>query len=459
MAHVMVVDDEPDVLDMMARTVREAGHRTTTAISGAEAQSKADRDRPAAAILDYRLPDTNGLALFQALRARHPDIVGLIVTAYASYDDAVRCINAGMSDYLPKPFKPEQLGGRVLRLLGGARGTPPDAAGDFDGMVGRSPAMLGLFDLIRRIAPLDVPVLIQGETGTGKELVARSIHKRSRRAAGPFIDVNCAAIPTTLFESEFFGHERGAFTDAKEMRRGRFEEAHRGTLFLDEVGELPPEAQAKLLRVIQQRQVTRLGSGKPRDVDVRLVCATNIDLRDAVVKGRFREDLYWRLGGTILRPPPLRERPQDLAALTDHLLEQIRQEMGFRVRKISAPSRAAVLGHAWPGNVRELRQVLLAASVASGDSEVVEIGIVGWMPSEPASPAQSLSVPIAGLALRENVERGTVLVERHLIVRALAQNTTFAEAARALGIDQKTLNLKRHRYGIDAGAGEWDDED
>lgn len=450
MAHVLIVDDERSTLDSMALSIRGiGGHRTTTALSATDALVKTAQDEPQVAVLDYRLQDGNALHLFRNLRQRWPGVAGLIVTGYPSYDNAIECAGAGIREYLAKPFKPLELLEKVARLAPSEARTSEPGAGDFDGMVGRSPVMTRLYERIGRIAPLETPVLIQGETGTGKELVARSIHRRSRRAAGPFVDVNCAAVPGTLFESDFFGHEAGAFTDARQMRRGLFERATGGTLFLDEIGELPVDGQAKLLRAIEQRQVTRLGASRSVPVDVRLVCATNVDLAAAVAKGTFRADLYWRLNGVALNVPPLRDRLADLPALADHLLRRLASEVGVRGRRLSIGAVDALLAHRWPGNIRELEGNLRAGLLTALEPEIMppDFGLQE-VQSTPAD--REVSICLEGFGIETNVARAVEAVERRLIASALAEHSTLAEAAHALHIDPKTLHLKRKRYGIQA---------
>jgi transcriptional regulator with GAF, ATPase, and Fis domain len=326
-------------------------------------------------------------------------------------------------------------------------GTVLGGDGAFDGMVGESLVMRRLFERIERVAGLDVPVLIQGETGTGKELVARAIHGRSRRCRGPFVAVNCAAVPATLVESEFFGHARGAFTDAREARRGRFEEAHGGTLFLDEVGDMPAEVQPKFLRALQDGEIAPLGAARPIPVDVRLVCATNRDLRAAAASGAFRLDLFFRIAGLIVSVPPLRDRAGDVPALARHLLHQVGSSSGVACAGIAHEALAVLAAYDWPGNIRELEAVVLEAALAAHGRDIH----VEDLPTLVRERLPVLADPTASPG-DLNLHRHTATVvedlERRLIRTALCECRSHADAARVLGIDVKTLYAKRKKYGL-----------
>ena len=296
-----------------------------------------------------------------------------------------------------------------------------------------------------RIAATDATVLILGESGTGKELIARSLHRQSRRADGPFVAVNCSAIPSGFVESEFFGHERGAFTDAKDLRVGRFEQAHRGSLFLDEIGELSSDAQAKLLRVLEEHAVTRVGGRKPIEVDIRVLAATNRNLDEAVARGRFREDLYWRLAVVPLSLPPLRERANDLSILIDYLVDRLNGELGASIRGLTPSARAHLLGHDWPGNVRELENVLKRAMILS-DGPLLQISDVQLSAQLPSQTGEGASGPST---LAEAVARATRRVERSLIENTLTQyRGSRGATADALGINRKTLFNKMRQYDL-----------
>ncbi|HKW02686.1 MAG TPA: sigma-54 dependent transcriptional regulator [Vicinamibacterales bacterium] len=452
MAVVLVVDDEQAVLDSVCNSLRRRSHRPVASATAERAIDLARRIAPELAVVDLRLAGPmDGMALFKVLKTEQPSLLGIMVTGFASFRTAFECGQGGFADYLAKPFSPEDLLTSVDGVLSMyRRPTHPPAdsqSAEFDGMVGRSPSMLALFDRILRVAPLDEPVLILGETGTGKELVARSIHRRSKRSAGPFIAVNCAAIPGPLFESEFFGHERGAFTDAKEAKPGRFEQAHRGTLFLDEVADLSLDAQAKLLRVMDGGEIARLGARRQIVVDVRVLAATNAPLADVVERGAFRRDLYWRLDGMSIAVPPLRERTGDLRLLAGHFFPQLAKSSSATARFLSSGALQELEQRAWSGNVRELQHVLREV-VLSCPRLTVEAGDL------PASDTRRISATTGdasvtdGLSLQAAVEQTRAEVERRMIREALARYGSVRKTAEALGIDPKTLYEKRLRYGL-----------
>lgn len=316
----------------------------------------------------------------------------------------------------------------------------------FPGIIGTSRGIQEVLRGLAKAAATDATVLILGESGTGKELVARNLHRHSRRASGPFVPVNCSAIPAGLVESEFFGHERGAFTDAKELRVGRFEQAHKGTLFLDEVGDLPLEAQAKLLRVLEDREVTRVGGQKALSVDIRLVAATNKNLEDAVATERFREDLYWRLNVVNLHLPPLRERREDLPLLIDHFLDRVNLELGRHATGFSPEARSALVSYDWPGNVRELENALRRAVIFS-DGLVVQVSDLPRRLNAVAVPP--VNRPSEATALSDVVGRTVERIERTLIETTLKQyHGNRSATADALGINRKTLFNKLRLYGF-----------
>jgi DNA-binding NtrC family response regulator len=317
----------------------------------------------------------------------------------------------------------------------------------FDDLVGDCPAMREIFRLIPRLAAVDNPVFVVGETGTGKELVARAIHRHSPQASGPFVDINCAAIPTTLFESELFGHERGAFTDARDAKPGKFELADGGTLFLDEIGELPLDAQAKLLRVIERREVARLGARRPRLVHVRIVAATNADVEAQMARGRFRLDLYYRLTNSILHLPPLRDRGGDVALLVDHIFERIRRERRLDI-KLSAAAYQSLMAHDWPGNVRELDN-RIAHAVTSARGELVELtDLTGSVGSTATGPRSSfVTTPQSDLIL-ESARVAAEYEARQIRIALAACMGNRTRTARALGINPRTLYTKMVKFGI-----------
>ena len=400
-------------------------------------------------VTDLRLPGADGLAVLRAARARDPRSAVLLMTAHGTIETAVRAMQLGAFDFLQKPFELEELEIRVERGVEHARlvdevATLRDERAARLGsqrIVGESPELRAAIEMTRRVAPTRSTILVTGETGTGKELVAGLVHAFSPRSRGPFVKVNCAALPETLLESELFGHERGAFTGADRVRIGRFEQADGGTLFLDEVGDMSAATQAKLLRVLQDGEFHRLGGTRALRSDVRVVAATNRDLEKAIQDGSFREDLYFRLNVIRIHLPPLRERPTDVEALARHFLEQFGRELGRPRGGFSRPALARLRSHDWPGNVRELRNVV-ERSVLLSDGDRVEVDDVGLVTRRrPARGTWEPGLPPDGLALEE--------VERAVVLEALRRSGYVQkEAAALLHVSRRKLNYMIRRMGI-----------
>ena len=446
-ATILVVDDDSLVIDLLGNALTRAGHAVLPAGTGQAAMELGVRDRPALVLLDLKLPDSDGLTVFRALRQHVPEIIGVVMTGFGSVPHAVESLKNGVADYVEKPFHVGMLVETVNGLLTSRESDADPPVSDFDGMVGTSAAMRGVFSKIVAIAAVDHPVLILGETGTGKELAARSLHRRSPRASGPFVAVNISAIPLQLFEDTIFGHERGAYTDAREPRAGCFEEAAGGTLFLDEVGELPWEGQAKLLRVLENREVRRLGSSRSRQIDVRVVAATNSPLEETVRRGTFRADLFWRLSALSIHMPPLRERKEDLPLLVNYCLRRFGPELGVSSPAVSEGALKRLHEYSWPGNVRELQHCLLEALLIAG-GRLVDVHHLAEAVRLPNHAAHLHPPGLPSVGLRETLEAATAALEGQLIDEALRSHETLAAAAHALGIDTKTLYLKRLRYGL-----------
>jgi two-component system, NtrC family, response regulator HydG len=447
---ILVIDDEVAMQEVLRARLEAAGHHVTTEGTGQAGLGALDSADPDVAIVDVKLPDLTGLEVLERLEAARPGLPVVLVTAHGSIDLAVDAMKLGARDFLTKPLDHDELAS-LLRAVGreiDERRRTRDVAANlegeeatFDGLVGSSPAMQEVFHLIRELAPTDAAVLIGGESGTGKEVVARAIHRTSRRADQDLVAVNAAAIPKDLMESEIFGHEKGAFTGATGVRKGCFELAHGGTLFLDEIAEMPLALQPKLLRVLEDGAVRRLGGSREIRFDVRILSATNQVPREAVEKGRLREDLFYRLNVFSVELPPLRERAGDLPLLTQHFIELFNRKHDTRVEGVRDATASILEGHPWPGNVRELRNTLLRAVVLAKE---------GWIePShlppilrESVSEAGGGSGPLpAGATLEE--------VERHLILQTLAAtDNNKAETARRLGVDVKTIRNKLQRYGV-----------
>jgi DNA-binding NtrC family response regulator len=457
MARILLVDDEPHLRHILAAVLSERGHHVQSAASGEEALTAiAQPPHPDVAVLDLTLPGATGLETFRALKLQVPALAGIFMTAYGSIRSAVDAIRAGGDDYLTKPFDNEELLLAIDRVLEMRRLAMEvqelrrelnDRYG-FDEIIGISPQMREVFRIMSRVATTDATVLILGESGTGKELVARAIHRRCRRSAGPFVPVNCSAIPSALLESEFFGFERGAFTDAREAHQGKFEQADGGTLFLDEVGDLPVDAQAKLLRVLQDLTVTRLGGRRPIKVDVRIIAATNKDLEASVRAGRFREDLYWRLNVLSIKLPPLRDRADDLPLLIDALVQRLNQQLNLDVHSISAQARALLLAHDWPGNIRELENTLQRSLVLC-EGHCLEARDLPPRLRGERTADQAPGESAEALTLTDAVRQATERVERVWIKAALVESGwSRTSTADRLGINRKTLFNKMKLYGL-----------
>jgi two-component system response regulator FlrC len=437
---VLIVDDDASLRRLALDVLADTGHELLEASDGARAL-KLLRERPVDVVVsDLRMPELDGLQLLAATRKLPDPPVVVLLTAFGSVPQAVEAMRLGAFDFMEKPLpSPATLRRTVERALRERRAEGPVAAGaEPDLGLVAGPSLAPVLALVRAVAPRDTTVLVTGESGTGKELVARAIHGLSRRSAGPFVAVNSAAIPENLVESELFGHEKGAFTGAVAARPGVFEAAAGGTVFLDEVGELPAAAQAKLLRVLQERTVTRLGATRTLDVDFRLIAATHRDLEALVRQGRFREDLYYRIAVLPLALPPLRDRPEDLRPLVERFLRELEPR---RAVEVSAAAWERLRRHRWPGNVRELRNTVERALVLA-DGPVLEPQHLQLDTPTSVAPADGGGAP----TLRE--------MERRAILEALeATGGNRKAAAERLGISLRTLQYRLKEYGL-AGHGE-----
>jgi len=455
---LLVADDEPHQREMLRSLLTRAGFEVEIAANGAEALASLERDRFDLLLTDQKMPEMDGLALLEAARRLQPDLPVVLMTAFGSVSQAVAAMKQGAADYLTKPFERDELLlvlAKVLRQrrledeVEALRGVLQDRY-RLGNVIGISPGIRAVFSLVERIAGADVPVLIRGESGTGKELVARAIHTQSARAAGPFVALNCAAIPETLLESEFFGHERGAFTGAVRSHAGRFEQAQGGTLFLDEIGAMRIDLQAKLLRALQEKEIQRLGAASPVAVDVRILAATGENLEEAIRRRSFRDDLFYRLNVVPIHLPPLRDRVEDIPLLVDHFLDEAAAKFG-RERPALAPEVLDLLQtHAWPGNVRELlncveRMVLLARGPRL-TPEDLPADVRGIAAAPPGEGNGGIELPAGGVRLAD--------LERDLILQALRRTRgNLAPAAKLLGISYKTLQYRVRKFGLDREAG------
>jgi two-component system, NtrC family, response regulator AtoC len=448
---VLLVDDDASTRKVARANLSLEGFDVLSASSGAEALARLAESDPLAMVSDLKMPDMDGIALMDRVHATRPSLPVVLVTAHATVETAVLAMRKGALHYLTKPIRFDELAlvlrhavahERQRRDLARLTGELEREAG-FEEMVGTSTAMREVFSLVDQVAGADATVLLRGETGSGKELVARALHRRSPRRDRPFVAVNCTAIPKDLMESEFFGHEKGAFTGAAARRIGRFEQAGGSTLFLDEVGDLDLAIQAKLLRVLQEQEITRVGAQDPIRVDVRIVAATNRPLEQLVREGKFRDDLYYRLNVIPLRLPPLRARPSDLPALMEHFLGSFARRYG-RESPLPPPEvMAAAQAYPWPGNVRELRN-LCERAVLMGWAAVAPI--LGAAREEPCSTADLVDLSLPLLDARQRlVER----FEREYLTRLLREHRgRIGEVARAAGIAERNLYEKMKVYGL-----------
>ena len=455
-ARILVVEDEDDQRRLIVGILERDGFSVGSAGSTDEAAASL-ADNPADLILcDWRMPGRDGGELLTEVRNAGLDIAFIVMTAYGSIAHAVEAVQRGADDYLSKPFEREALLLAVRRVLRTRRletenrrlREVPRDEDRFGEITGRSPAMQQLYRTIEKVAATDATVLISGESGTGKELVARTLHRASRRAGQPFVAVNCAAIPETLIESELFGHERGAFTGAHRRRAGRFEEADGGTLFLDEIASMPMPLQATLLRVLQEKKVTRLGGSGEVEVDTRVVAASNQDLPRLAASGGFREDLYYRLNVVPIALPPLRERREDIPLLVSRFLERAAAEHSVDVRPPSAAILRSLMEYGWPGNVRELANVVERLVLLSEDGRADPADLPPEIVEPDLSTGCPFRLPASGLEWSA-VESGLL---RQALDRA---NGNRAAAARLLGMGYKTFLYRLEKYGIAAT----DDED
>ncbi|MBI2014854.1 MAG: sigma-54-dependent Fis family transcriptional regulator [Candidatus Rokubacteria bacterium] len=445
-AKVLVVDDEPSILRLLNEALTQWGYQVTTAANAREAIEALRTGLFDAAITDIRMPDMSGLELLREIKKHDDAIEVLVMTGYPTIASAVEALKEGAYDYLSKPLILDELRHLMARVterrfLKGEVHSLRAPLGEelvVNELVGNSPPMQRVKDIIAKVAATDSPVLIEGDSGTGKELVAAAIHRLSARVKGPFIPVNCSAIPEDLLESEFFGHVRGAFSGAVSDALGLFRGAHDGTIFLDEIAELSPALQVKLLRVLQEMLVRPVGSTKAYPVDVRVIAATNRDIETAIADGRFRQDLYYRLNVVRISLPPLRARRDDIPALVNHFLRRFNRRFRRDVRGIAPEALAALSAYDFPGNVRELEN-LIERAFAMGAREQITLGDLPSL----AKPAVVASGVATG-AIPQLAD-----VEKELILRALAYYTDDKEAAaRALGISRRTIYRRLKEYGL-----------
>ena len=444
---ILVVEDEEKLRRVIELQLASAGFEVEQAGSAEEGFRK--MDRADLILTDLRLPGMDGLELISQIRRQNASVPIVVMTAYGTVENAVEAMKLGAFDFVPKPFSMDHLmtvinkalemralrdENRELRAQLGKRY-------EFASIIGRSAPMQEIFATIERVAPTRATVLVAGESGTGKDMIARAIHYHSPRRDRPFVKINCAALPENLIESELFGYEKGAFTGATVSKPGKFEQAHTGTAFLDEIGDVPPGTQVKLLRVLQERAFERLGSNQTREIDVRVIAATNADLRAALESGEFREDLYYRLNVVPINMPPLRDRREDIPLLAEHFVRKYAQEMGSRVTSISEAALAVLLKHHWPGNVRELENVIERSLVLSSGSRLEAADVLLDEAPRPVQ-ANSASFLPDGVTLQEH--------EQQLIRRALEKaKGNKSQAAKLLGLTRNALRYRLSQMGME----------
>ncbi len=464
MAHVLIVDDELNIRRVLAAMLKRDGYEVTAAADGEQALAVMARTPVQVVVTDLVMPRLDGLSLLRRVAADYPDVPVIVITAHGTVDSAVAALKAGAFDYITKPFAQDELK-KVIAKAARAHEIErqnvhgPSAEGEKPPLVGQSPSMRQVYEIIGKVADSPSTVLVTGESGTGKELVAQALHRGSSRRDKPLIKVNCAAIPKDLVESELFGYEKGAFTGAVGSKPGRFELADGGTLFLDEIGEIPLEMQVKLLRALQESEFERVGGIRTIRVEVRLITATNRDLKALIADGRFREDLYYRLNVVPIALPPLRDRKEDIPLLVQHFVEKYDRRLGKKVERMDDEAMQVLLRYPWPGNIRELEN-LVERSVLFADGPVIS---EAQLPDSLREKAPGLPVPIAavgplgaiaapsGASMKEIVRQAQAELERALISRALEETGgNVTRAAKRLQISRKSLQIKMKELGLRA---------
>ena len=443
---ILVVDDEEQMRDLLAKVLERKGFQTSVCGDGTEALAFLEKEPVDLVVTDVRMPGLGGMEALRAVKELNPDIVVIIMTAFGSIDQAVQAVKDGAYDYINKPFKIDEmlltiekaLDERRLRHEVSALRQELHTRYHFENLIGKSRPMQEVFGLIEQVAGSRSTVMVYGKSGTGKELVAKAVHYNSQRSSKNFVAVNCAAIPAELLESELFGHERGAFTGAIATKVGKFELATGGTLFLDEVGSMRLDLQAKILRALQEREIERVGGSRTIKIDVRVIAATNRDLKKAVEEGTFREDLYYRLNVVPITLPDLKDRPEDIPLLANHFVQKFGQESNSGIREISKEAMAILISHTWPGNVRELENVIERAATLGRGPAVQPSDL----PPHLAGGTNPLERALAKEATLEDLEKDYIA----MILRRTKGHQI--RAASILGIDRRTLYRKIRRYGL-----------
>lgn len=449
---ILVVDDEESVRKLLTAVLKKEGYTVETAEDGRQAVEKAQAIKPALVIMDIRMPQMDGLAAFKAIREENKEVLVVLMTAFAAVETAVEAVKLGAYDYIIKPFNIDEVkllikrAMQVQTLTEEVKVLREELHSNYrlDKLLTNSPKMQELYRIIGKVASTNATVLITGESGTGKELIANTIHYNSSRSHGPFIKINCGALPESLLESELFGHEKGSFTGAAARKLGRFELANKGTILLDEIGEVSPALQVKLLRVLQEREFERVGGTEPVKTDIRIIAATNRNLEEMVVKGTFREDLYYRLNVVFIHVPPLRERREDIHLLADYFLHKYAQENNKTMSLFDLETCSLLADYHWPGNVRELANVVERAVIMSTGCVIFPEDLPAAL-SRHQILAMEASSDYAGQPLKEIIKQ----VERNVIKQALANNNgNKVKTAKDLGMSRRSLLYKIEEYEL-----------
>jgi two-component system response regulator PilR (NtrC family) len=455
---ILVADDEQSMREFLDILLKKEGYKVTLASNGEEVLKLAERDIFDLILMDIRMPKLDGIAVLKKVKALSPETVVIMITAYASADTAIRAMKEGAYDYITKPFKVDEIKLIIKNALEKKNLQKENILlkqvvrdrYHFNNIIGQSPKMLALYDLLEKVGPTKTNILIAGESGTGKELVAKAIHYNSPRKDKPFVTLNCGAIPELLIESELFGHMKGAFTDAIATKKGLFEMADEGTIFLDEISELPLLMQVKLLRVLQDKEFKRVGGTEDIRVDVRIMSATNKDLEEAVKEKRFREDLFYRLNVIQIKLPPLRDRREDISLLAMHFLKRYSEELNKNISGVSPETLRILLNYDFPGNVRELQNIIERAVALESTPELTPQNLSSYLDQQPSSKKRliDLEIPNEGIDLEKVVEE----LERSLLLKALDKTKGIKKkAAELLHINFRSMRYRLEKYGLNQG--------
>jgi len=459
MPSVLIVDDERSMRDFLKILLEKEGHEVTTAVSGASALDILEKQSVDVIVSDIRMPGMTGIELLETVKEFSPDLPMIMITAFASPDDAVLAMKNGAFDYISKPFNVDEIKSVIESATSRNLNTkkPQELSANFPKIIGKSREMLKIFDMIRRVAPTPANVLIYGESGTGKELVAQAIHEHSKVAAHNFVPITCSAIPEDLMESELFGHVKGSFTGAITDKPGLFDEADNGTAFLDEIGELTPIIQTKLLRVLQEREIKPVGGNRTKSINVRIIAATNKILEEEIRAGRFREDLFYRLAVVPLRVPSLRERKDDVPLLVDHFLKKYSHRLGKEIQEISSYAMQVLMNYNFPGNVRELENIIERGVALESSNIILPESLTfagGMQQSQPETLLHSTN-PLMQAAESEEelydlgIEKIIANLEKRLISHTLIKtNNSKMKAAELLQLSFRSLRYKVKKYGL-----------